>query len=140
VTAEQLLDGEAEAHVRRQRDEVVHSIGVRDELEIRPVLGDLLHAPVEVADVRHGAHDRLAVELQDDAQHPMRRGMRGPMFIVMMSGLFLGTLERRTATRASVSPAVEREFLAQREVGVLVRHQDRAAGRGGPSNTTPNMS
>ena len=39
---------------------------------IRAVLGDLLHAAVQVADDAVGAGDFFAVELQDDAQHAMR--------------------------------------------------------------------
>jgi hypothetical protein len=86
LDAEEPFDREGETHVRRQRAQVVHPVGVGNELQVRAVLGDLLHAAMEVAEIRPAGDDRLAVELEDDAAAPWVAGCDGPMLIVRVSG------------------------------------------------------
>jgi hypothetical protein len=42
------------------------------------VLAELLEAGVQVADVRRAPGDALAVELEDEAERGVRRGVLGP--------------------------------------------------------------
>ena len=58
--------------LRHHRD-VVEAVEVRQRLLVVLVLDQLLGAAVEEADVRVGALDHLAVELEDEAQHAVRR-------------------------------------------------------------------
>ena len=78
VQVQQRLHRESEPDVGAQRREVVHPIGIGDELQVGAVLGDLLHAPMQVADVRHAFLDPLSVELEHQAQHAVRRGVGRP--------------------------------------------------------------
>ena len=75
LDAEQLLDrhhvGVLVAHHRH----VVEPVHVRHRLDEGLVLGELLGGAVQQADVRVGALDHLAVELQHQAQHAVRRRM-----------------------------------------------------------------
>ena len=75
--AHQLLDRLDEAEVVGGRGDVVHAVRVRDALRIRHVLEQLLGPAMEVADDRLGLDDPLAVDLQKDPQHPVRRRMLG---------------------------------------------------------------
>ena len=78
LDAEELLDREdVEELVRVERD-VVDARRVRHRLPPRLVLHVLLEAGVEVADDRADARDRLAVEVDDEAEHAVRRGMVRP--------------------------------------------------------------
>ena len=80
-------------NVGGQWREVVHPIGVGDELQIGPVLGDLLHPAMEVAQMRDALHDGLAVELEHQAQHAMGRRMGRPHVDRDDVGVILGSLE-----------------------------------------------
>ena len=53
--------------------EVVHARAERDALHPGAVLHVLLDAGVEVADARAGLGHRLAVDLEDEAEHAVRR-------------------------------------------------------------------
>ena len=69
---QQLLDRQAVAQAVGDRRHVVHAVHVGIELRVGAVLGDLLHAAMQVADDALGAQHLLAVELEDDAQHAVR--------------------------------------------------------------------
>ncbi len=63
-------------HVRRlveQRREVVHPGAEGDALHPGAVLHVLLDAGVQVADAAPGLADRLALDLEDQAEHAVRR-------------------------------------------------------------------
>ena len=78
LDAEQLLHGQREADVGRQRAEVVHAVRVGDELQVGAVLGDLLHSAVQIAQMRDALDDALAVELEHQPQHAVGRRVRRP--------------------------------------------------------------
>ena len=71
--AEQLLDGEDVARLVGDAREVVHARHERDGLGPGAVLEVLLDAGVQVADAAAGLGDRLALQLEDEAQHAVRR-------------------------------------------------------------------
>jgi len=91
---EQFLDGQRETDIGRQRAQVVHPIRVRNELQIGAVLRDLLHAAVQVADVRHAVDHTLAVELEHQPQHAVRRRVRGAHVDRHDIGVFFRSLDR----------------------------------------------
>ena len=74
---EQLLAGEAEGVLLVHRRDVVEAVEVADRLHVGLVLDQLLGAAVQQADVRVDALHDLAVELQHEAQHAVRRRMLG---------------------------------------------------------------
>src|SRR6185369_3215830 len=55
--------------------DVIESIPVRRDLRVHAVLGDLLHAAMEVTDIAIEIDNSLAVELEHHAQHAVRRRM-----------------------------------------------------------------
>ena len=73
--AAQLLDGQRVAQVHVHPGQVVHAVGVGDELDRRDVLADLLGAAVQVAQVRRHLGDDLAVGPQHQPQHAVRAGV-----------------------------------------------------------------
>ena len=75
---QQLLDRQAESQVVGERREVIHPIGQRDALRIGERLKGFLKTRVEVTDVEKRADDRFPVELENQAEHAVRRGMLGP--------------------------------------------------------------
>ena len=72
---EQPLDRQAVRQLVEERREVVRARDVGDTLHPRPVLRVLLDAGVEVADDRLAPDHGLAVELQEQAEHPVGRGV-----------------------------------------------------------------
>jgi hypothetical protein len=78
LDAEQPLDGQAVSELVEERGQVVRAGHVGDPLRPRPVLGVLLDARVQVADDGLALDDGLAVELQEQPQDPVRRGMLRP--------------------------------------------------------------
>src|SRR5687768_1101757 len=70
---EETFRAECEGDVVPDGVEVVLAIGPRDDLIVLPVLPDLLEAAVQVADVGNAPHDGLAVELEHQPQHAVRR-------------------------------------------------------------------
>src|SRR5215831_2487528 len=72
---QQFFDGLAVAQTVADGRHVIHAINVRCELLIRAMLGNFLHAPVQVPNHTLGADDALAIELQFDAQHAVRGRM-----------------------------------------------------------------
>ena len=71
----QLLDRFAVAQPIRHGGAIVHPVDVGIEHRVGAVLGDFFHAAVQVSDDALGAENFFAVELQDDAQHAVRRRM-----------------------------------------------------------------
>ena len=92
---EQPLRAERERDVVAGRVEIILAVGPRDDLIVLPVLADLLEAAVQVADVRDAAHDRLAVELEHQAQHAVRRRMLRPDVDEHVLALEIGLDRRR---------------------------------------------
>ena len=75
---EQLLRREAEGVLLVHRRDIVEPVEIRDRLQIGLVLDQLLGAAMQQADMRIDALDHLAVELQHEAQHAVRRRMLRP--------------------------------------------------------------
>ena len=71
--AEELLGRHREHELVEERRRVVHARDVGGPLQEREVFAGLLHAGVQVADDRLGAQHGLAVELEHEAQHAVRR-------------------------------------------------------------------
>ena len=70
-----LLNHMMPGHLVGHGRNVVHAIDDGDVLVVIEVLAELLEAAVQVADVRHGIDNRLAVECENQAQG----GVRGRM-------------------------------------------------------------
>jgi hypothetical protein len=78
LDVQQLLHRQAVAQTIGHGRHVVHAVDVRIELRVGAVLGDLLHAAVQIADDAIRPQNLLAVQLQDDAQHSVGRGVLRP--------------------------------------------------------------
>jgi hypothetical protein len=72
VDAEQALDGQYVTVLVAHHRDVVEAVHVRHRLKVGAGLGQLFGAAVQQADVRVGALDDLAVQLQHQAQHAVR--------------------------------------------------------------------
>jgi hypothetical protein len=72
---DQLFDRQAEGMLLVHRRPVVEPVEIRDRLQVGLVLDQLLGAAVEQADMGVDPRHHLAVELEDQAQHPVRRRM-----------------------------------------------------------------
>jgi hypothetical protein len=70
--AQQLLDGQAVRMLVGHHRHVVQPVHVGQRLDVGLALGQLLGGAVQQADVRVGALDDLAVQLQHQAQHAVR--------------------------------------------------------------------
>ncbi len=73
VMPEQLLDGEGVAERVRRRSEIVHPLDDRLRLRPKEAFGALLDSGVEIADLRIGLDDVLAIDLEYDLQNAVRR-------------------------------------------------------------------
>ena len=78
LDAEQLFDREREGMLLAHRRDVIEPVEIRHRLEIGLVLDQLLGAAMQQADMRIGALDHLAVHLEHEAQHAVRRRMLRP--------------------------------------------------------------
>ena len=76
--AQQLLGRQAEGVLLVHRRDVIEPVEIRDRLQIGLVLDQLLGAAMEQPDMRIDALHDLAVELQHQAQHAVRRRMLRP--------------------------------------------------------------
>ena len=76
--AEQLLDGEREGMLLVHRRDVVEPVEIRHRLQVGLVLDQLLGAAMKQPDMRIDALDDLAVELQHQTQHAVRRRVLRP--------------------------------------------------------------
>ena len=66
------------SQVAGHRREVVHAVGERDVLRVRPLLGQLLHRAVEVAHDHLRVDDPLAVQRQAQAEDAVRARVLRP--------------------------------------------------------------
>ena len=91
---QQLLDRLAVAQPVGDRGHVIHAVHVGIEHRVGAVLGNLLHPAMQVADDAFGAQHFFAIQLEDDAQHAVGRGMLRPhvedQFGGVEEGLVLG--------------------------------------------------
>src|SRR5207247_358037 len=72
---EQALDRQDEHELVVLEGDIVDTLGIGNRLPPGLLLHVLLEAGVEVADHRPQADDRLAVQVDDEAEDPVRRGM-----------------------------------------------------------------
>ena len=118
---EQLLDGEDEHELGVLVADVVDPLRVRDRLPPRLRLHRLLEAGVEVADHRREADDRLAVEVDDQAEDAVRGRMVRPEVdlhdVVRLVQLRRDVEDRRDARRDARA--------------LVLRRRDDRPGRGG---------
>ena len=75
LDAEQLLDRQREGVLLVHRRDIVEPVEIGHVLQIGARLHQLLGAAMQQADMRIDALDHLAVELQHQAQHAVRRRM-----------------------------------------------------------------
>src|SRR5205823_1336999 len=94
-------------HVR----DVVRLIGVPDSLVIGAPLEDLLEAPVQIPHYGHALDDPFAGELQDEAEHAVRRGMLRAHVEDELLDLALFDLDRRERVIARVRRLAPRRAL-----------------------------
>jgi hypothetical protein len=73
--AHHLFDGQAIRMLVAHHRDVIQPVHVGQRLEIGLGFGELLGGSVQQADVRIGALDHFAIELQHQAQHAVRGGM-----------------------------------------------------------------
>ncbi len=74
---QKLLDRLAITQPIGDRGDIIHAVDVGIEHRVGAVLGDLLHAAMQVADDALGSQNLLAIQLQDDAQHAVGRWVLG---------------------------------------------------------------
>jgi hypothetical protein len=107
---EQLLDREHEDQLVRLEGEVVDPLRVGDRLPPALLLHVLLEAGVQVADHRAEADDVLAVQVDDEPQHTVGRGMvRAEVDLEQVFGApqLLGHLQDRRDRRRDARPLVD---------------------------------
>ena len=75
---EQPLRREAEGMLLIHRRDIIEPVEIRDRLQIGLLLDQFFGAAMQQSDMRIDALDDLAVELQHQAQHAMRRRMLRP--------------------------------------------------------------
>jgi len=75
LEAEEFFDRQGVGGVVGHRTEIVDAVGERRDLGVELGLGGLLNARVEIADVGGEGDDGLAVDLEDQAQDAVGRGM-----------------------------------------------------------------
>ena len=119
---EELLDGQRQHQLVVERRQVVHAGDVGRPLDVGELLGRLLHAGVQVADDRLGAQHGLAVELDHESEHAVRRRVLGPH--VDDHGLVVGLLDVDVV-------GVEHHALGQAQDGPDLAAQLVGAGRAG---------
>src|SRR5262249_37804245 len=73
VDAQQLLDGERIAKIVAEWREIIHAVGDDQGLEVALILGGLLDAGMQIANVWLRLDDRLAIQREHQPQHAMRR-------------------------------------------------------------------
>ena len=154
---QQLFHGPHVRVVVGHRADVVQPVGVGDDLLVGQALAQLLDAAMQVAEVRCGLHNALALEFQHHAEHPVRgRVLRAHIeqqFLLAPDrlgvlwqalGFFeegpvlrLGNLlcrrrglfvePREKRERAAPAPALRREVLAQGVAFIVVLRHENAA-------------
>jgi len=78
LDAEQPLGGQREGMLLAHRAHVIEPVEIRQCLDVALVFDQLLGAAMQQPDMRIGALHHLAVHLQDQPQHAMRRRMLWP--------------------------------------------------------------
>ena len=73
--AAELFDGHRIAEVHIHPGQVIHAVGVGDELYWRDVFTNLFGAAVQITKVRNRLRNDLAVGAQYQAEHAVRAGM-----------------------------------------------------------------
>ena len=121
---EQLLGRQAEGVLLVHRRDVVEPVEVADGLQVGLVLDQLLGAAMQEADVRIDALDHLAVELQHEAQHAVRRRMLRPEVDVELADLGFW---HRAPIRSEGGSSVDRRDAG--ELGLFVDAGDEARPR-----------
>ena len=76
--AHQFFNRERVGHIIRERREIIEPVGIRHELVVLHVLGDLLVAAMEKTDIGRGFGDDLTIQLQHEPQNAVRCWMRRP--------------------------------------------------------------
>ena len=90
--AGELFDGQAEGMFLVHRRDVVEPVEIGDVLQVGAALHQLFGAAVEKADMRVGALDDLAVELEHQTQHTVGGGVLGAEIDVEIADLLLAGL------------------------------------------------
>ncbi len=75
---DELFGRQAVAQIVRERSEIIDAVGERDRLRIRLRFAGFFDAGVQVADLRIGLQHDFAVQLENHAQHAVRRGVLRP--------------------------------------------------------------
>jgi len=76
--AEQLFNRKDITQVVAHRRKIIQAVRQRQSLMISPAFCKLFNPAMEVADMRNRLDDLLAVQLQNQPQHPVSRRMLGP--------------------------------------------------------------
>ena len=84
--------------------DVIQTVEIRYRLEVVLVLDELFRAPVQQADVRVRSFHHLAIHFQDQAQHPVGRGMLRAEIEIEIPDLYFGHQEPPFPS-AAFSPA-----------------------------------
>ena len=137
----QLLDGQHIAVLHAHRRHVIEAVHVRQRLEVGLRLAQLFRAAVEQADVRIAPLDDLAVELHDQPQHAVRRGVLRPEVDHVVGRAVLGRVvvdQRRDGRRlrfhartGHAGEAIGEDGLFNHDRSPKIRCHPR--GGGGPS-------
>ena len=124
VDAEQLLDGQAVGVLVAHHRDVVQPVHVGQRLDVGARLGELFGGAMQEADVRIGALDHLAVELEHEAQHAVRRRMLRPEVDVEVAdvGFRHVSVQRRAKTLS------QWERVAAKQMGEGLRRRMFAKG------------
>ena len=75
IKAHELFNGQAIRMLVAHHGHIVEAVHVGQGLQIGFALGQFFSGPVQQADVRVGTLHHFAIELQDEAQHTVRRWM-----------------------------------------------------------------
>lgn len=118
LDVQQLLDREREALLVGHHGAVIQPIKVGQGLQVCFVLAQLLGSSVQQADVGVGAHNLLAVELEDKAQHTV-------------GGRVLGTEVDRVVTDLAPCYGAVARLLARALVALEPLHHVGVAAGGG---------
>jgi hypothetical protein len=76
--AEQLFRRQAERVLLIHRRDVIQPVEIRNRLQIRLLLDQLFGAAMQKPDMRIDALDNLAIQLEDEPQHAVRRRVLRP--------------------------------------------------------------
>ena len=89
-TAQQLFHRQREGMLLVHRRAIIKPVKIGDRLQVSLVFNQLFGAPVEQPDMRVETLDHLAVQLHNQAQHAVSRGMLGPEIEIVVFDLNFG--------------------------------------------------